>query len=389
MKLLSRDREIQSFFGTIPLMAASIRLTKRCNLQCEHCYANSVQALNDPDELSTKELFGIIDQLAEMSVNEIFFTGGEPLMRSDIVDILHYTFSKGIRILISTNGILLGERFLSKVQDVDFKLFQISLDGPEQVHDSIRGPGKFKRTIKALKLASSCLKRNVAVGTVLSSRNADCIGQTMELAYEAGANVFALMILIVSGRATQVLDPSALQLTSALDDIFKVYRQLSPQMRFAHNTTIPPALYPPDLIETGLHTQCALCSFPYTVGIEANGDVAPCDGFFGPYNFVAGNLRQHSLKDLWENSPLFDRVRTAGPDFLSGVCSLCRYRDFCGGGCRASAFITGGHINASDPSCEKLYTAGLFPASALSNQAETSVQLPLGNYPEQYLEGRH
>lgn len=374
MQLLSRDKDITSFFGTIPVMAASIRLTKRCNLACIHCYANSQRGSKDPDELTTEEIFNIIDQLAELSTNEIFFTGGEPLMRRDIVDILRYAFDSGIRVLISTNGMAITEHFLQKVQDIDFKLFQVSLDGPKMVHDSIRGRGSFERAIRAIRLASSYIKENVCVATVLSSINAHCIDESIELAYEAGAGVFALMLLIPSGRATDKMNPSALQLKSSLKKVFAVYRKLSPNIRFAYNTTIPPALYPKDLAKAGIHTKCALCSFPYTIAIEANGNVAPCDGFLGIDGFEAGNIRKQKLKDMWEQSPSFQIVRAAEPQKLTGVCRICRYKDFCGGGCRASAYICTGEITAPDPVCDRLYQANLFPTSSLKDSNQSSLQ---------------
>ncbi|HII92343.1 MAG TPA: radical SAM protein [Methanosarcina sp.] len=371
MELLSKESEITSFFGTIPIMAASIRLTKRCNLKCVHCYADSKYGIKGDYELKTDEITSIIDQLADLSVNEIFFTGGEPLMRQDLADILRYTSRKGIRVLMSTNGIALTESFLEKVKDVDFKLFQISLDGPKKVHEQIRGPGSFERAISAVKLASMYLKKNVCVGTVLSNINAQCIDKTMELAYGAGADTFALMFLILSGRASEKISPSAIQIKSALDNTFATYRRLSPNIRFAHNTTIPPALYPPDLVNAGIHTKCALCSFPYTIGIEANGDVAPCDGFFGPYNFVAGNIRKQSLKEMWNCSQQFHIVRETEPQKLTGVCKLCRYQDFCGGGCRASAYINMNDITSPDPVCDRLYQANLFPISSLRDMNDS------------------
>lgn len=365
MELLSRDCDITSFFGTAPVMAASIRVTKRCNLNCIHCYADSSgKALKDADELTTAEIFGIIDQLADLSVNEIFFTGGEPLLRHDIADVLKYASSTGIRVLMSTNGLALTESFLQDVKNIDFKLFQISLDGPKEVHDGIRGRGSFDRAIRAVRLASACLK-NVGVGTVMSRMNAHCIGETMEVAHDAGAGIFAVMFLIPSGRATKDMNPSAQQLKASLDGIFSTYRRLSPGIRLAHNTTIPPALYPPDLADAGVHTNCALCSFPYTVGIEANGDVAPCDGFFGQPGFVAGNVRKQPLKTLFESSPAFQRVRGLDSPNLTGVCRMCRYRDFCGGGCRASAYVCARRIDAPDPMCDKLYRANLFPPGSL------------------------
>ncbi len=266
---------------------------------------------------------------------------------------------------MSTNGSLVTENFLRRVENVDFKLFQVSIDGPENIHDTIRGPGSFSRAIKALKLASFYLKKNVAAGSVLSRINAHCIDEILDLSHKAGADVFALMFLIPSGRATIEMYPSAEQIRTSLDAVFATYRRLSHGIRFAHNTTIPPALYPQDLMDAGINTRCALCSFPYTIAIEANGDIAPCDGFFGPYNFIAGNVRELSLKDVWGQSRVFHTARLTETFELQGVCNACHYQHFCAGGCRASAYIYKHKMNAPDPICEMLYQAGLFPANSL------------------------
>lgn len=363
-QLLCRDNDICDFFGAPPLMAASIRVTKRCNLQCVHCYANSKISPIIEAEMSTEEILDVINQLGELKVNEIFFTGGEPLIRKDMADILNYASAKGIRVLMSTNGLLLTESFLEKVRQVDFKLFQISLDGPEAIHETIRGKGNYQGAIRAVEMASRYVP-NVAVGTVLSRMNVDFIAETLEIAHKAGASIFALMLLIPSGRATKDMNADALIIKDSLERFFNTYRQLKNKIRLAYNSTIPPALYPTDMMDTGLHMKCALCSFPYTIGIEANGDLAPCDGFFGLRDFEAGNIRQSSIKEFWEKHHVFEKIRDVESEQLKGVCNLCSFKNFCGGGCRAAAVIWSGDIYYPDPVCQELFDAGIFPESAL------------------------
>jgi radical SAM protein with 4Fe4S-binding SPASM domain len=367
MELLSKNTDIIEFFGTIPLIAASVRLTKRCNLKCRHCYAESQGPKFRENEISLEEIKDLIDQFSEFSVNEIFYTGGEPLMRDDLAEILNYTSSKGIKVLMSTNGAAITEGFLQQITDVDFKLFQISIDGPEEVHDRMRGKGSFKKSIRALKLASHYIKKNLTVGTVMSKNNVNCVEDVMKIAAEEGAAIFALMFLIISGRANADMDPSAQETIDALSRLFKTYKKYENKIRFAHNTTIPPSLYPKELRKVNLHTQCALCSFPNTLAVESDGTIAPCDGFFSIPKFEVGNIRTHKLKDLWENHNVLKEVRNVDGKDLSGVCNLCKFKEFCVGGCRAAAFHTYEKLHAPDPACEKIYQAGLFPEDCMIN----------------------
>jgi len=365
-ELLYSNRDIERFFGEFPLMSASLRVTKLCTLSCQHCYANANLNVKRQEEMTFQEITDVIDQIAQIGAMEIFFTGGEPLVRQDdIVQILQYAHQRGLRVLISSNGTLVNTQFLEQVKNIPFKLFQISLDGPEAVHEAIRGPKSFKKATDALQAASKILGKHVAVGSVMMKYNAATLGQVMAIGHGLGADIFALMLLIVSGRADATLEPDPFEQQRSLDAIFEVYRKLEGRLKFAVNTTLPPALVPADLREQGLHRRFALCSFPNILGIEANGDVAPCDGFFNNSECIVGNIRNTPLHTIWQESPLLREIRQVEPSDLAGVCGRCIFREYCAGGCRASAYLASGKLNTPDPICQRFFEANLFPKDCL------------------------
>lgn len=346
-------------------MAATIRLTKACNLRCPHCYVNAGQKLEN--ELSLKEIKSVIDQLKDLKIFSIFFTGGEPFLRKDLVEILKYTDRKGIGIAISTNGSFLNREILKKIKNLRFDLFQISIDGPKKIHESIRGKGSWERTIANIKLAKSILKQKVGLGVVIMKNNWNDLGQTISKGVACGADKITLMCLILSGRANQKINPSSREFLKSVNKIFNKYRNFESKAEFSKDTTIPSALIPKEWREKDLHRTFAPCSFPYYIAINSNGDVAPCDGLFNYPEMIVGNIRKNSLSEIWRESKLLEDLRKINPSDLKGVCKKCIYRDYCAGACRASAYINYHDFKMPDPVCQTIYEDGLFPKDCLKS----------------------
>lgn len=363
LKILSTKNDVKLFLGEYPIIAGSIRLTNACNLRCPHCYTDGGKALQN--ELTLNEIKSVIDQFSELKTLYVFFTGGEPFMRKDLVEILQYTFKKKIGISLSTNGQILNKEILEKIKNIDFKLFQISLDGNENVHNMIRGKGVGKKTIDAIKLAKKILKRNVGVGTVMMKYNCNVLDKVLVEATKQKADIFALMLLIVTGRADESLRPDPKKYITALKAVFDRYKKVKSKICFAKNTTILPALIPKEWRKKGLHKTFSPCSFPYCIGINATGDVAPCDGFFNCPEMIIGNIRNQTLKEMWSKSKIVKNIIKINPEDLKGVCKRCIYRDYCAGGCRAYSYIKYNDLTMSDPVCQDIYEAGLFPKDCL------------------------
>lgn len=365
LKIISTRKEIKKSFGEEPILAATIRLTTGCNLKCPHCYVNAGEKLEN--ELSLGEIKSIVDQLAELKVFSIFFTGGEPFLKKDIVEILKYTNKKGIGIAISTNGTLLNREILEKMKNIHFDLFQLSLDGSKEIHEKIRGKGSWQKIISNIKLAKSILKKNIGLGIVITKDNWDFLDETIANGVNLGADRITLMCLILSGRASKKLNPTPKEFLESINKIFNKYKTLQSKARFSKDTTIPSALIPKEWREKGLHRTFAPCSFPYYIAINSNGDVAPCDGLFNYPEMIIGNVRERSLLEIWQKSELLEDLRKINPSDLKGVCKKCIYLDYCAGACRASAYINYQDFTMPDPVCQTIYEAGLFPKDCLKS----------------------
>ncbi len=126
-------------------------MTRRCNLKCVHCYAQAVDP-DGQDEISTSQAKEIIDDLAAFGAPVMLFSGGEPLVRKDLVELASYATGKGMRAVISTNGTLITKEKARELKDVGLSYVGISLDGTEETHDKFRGvPGSYKKHFKVLK----------------------------------------------------------------------------------------------------------------------------------------------------------------------------------------------------------------------------------------------
>jgi len=363
LDILSTKNRIKNFFGEEFPLAATLRLTKACNLRCPHCYVNA--GVPSENELTLKEIRSLIDQLTELKVFYIFYTGGEPFLRKDIVEILRYTAEKQIGISISSNGVVLNKDLLEELKDIPFNLFQISLDGTEEIHDFMRGKGRWKKAIRAIKLAKSILKRNVGIGTVVTGKNWEIINKVIHDGIFAGADTFTLLCLILTGRADESQNPTPKQFLTAVKLAFDEYEKHQPKFKIAKDTTIPSALIPKRWREKGLHLTFAPCSFPYYIGIDSGGSVAPCDGLFNYKEMIIGNVRERPLGEIWQKSKLIKELTKINPSDLKGVCKKCVYRDYCVGGCRAHAYIKYKDFTKPDPICQAIYEAGLFPKECL------------------------
>jgi radical SAM protein with 4Fe4S-binding SPASM domain len=364
IKMLNTEQINKYFDGKPPLISASIRVTKSCNLRCIHCYADSQNCKSE--QMDNPKIKKLVQDISDLGSTSIFFTGGEPFIRQDMTEIINYTSSLNMGVYLSTNGTLLNKEILEKIKKANIKLFQISLDGHNaKNHEKIRGVKNiFDKSTKAIALSSKILKHNVGVGTVLMPQNYNDIKKIIKVAADSGADTFALIILLNMGRAKKMDKLEAKKTLKAIHEMFSVYDKLHGKITFASNTTLPPPLIPKKL-RAKLWDKFCFCSFPYTLGIDANGDVAPCDGFFSFPEVNLGNVYKTDLKDIWEKSPILKELMQIKPSDLKGVCSKCKYVEYCNGGCRAAAYQRYKDFRMSDPLCQDIYDAGLFPKECL------------------------
>ena len=312
----------------VPLVV-SWNVTLRCNLKCSHCYINAKET-KMVDELSTDAAKMLIHQLTEVSRPLLILSGGEPLLREDIYEIIRYGADRGLRMGMGSNGMLIDDEVARRLKDAGMWTVAVSLDSsiPER-HDEFRGvKGCWEHAVNAIK-ALKKVGIQVQVNSTVTRQNYDEVDDIMAMVEDLGVDNFHLFFLVPTGRGTDIEDitPRMYEdmITSTLAKTTKYKLNVKPScapqfMRVAKEQGV-------DMSRWVRGCMAGL----YYCRIYPSGEVTPC-----PYMQVSlGNIRERSFKDIWFNSEVFKALRDF--DQLKGKCGLCEYRDVCGG-CRARAY---------------------------------------------------
>lgn len=353
----------QPFIAGAPLLVVW-DITNACNLRCKHCYANAGKATGM--EMSTVEVKQAIDKLDRASVPIIAFSGGEPLVRPDIFELIDYASDKGIYVAVATNGTLLTSDVTRKLKESGIGFVQISLDGASPVtHDLFRGiPGVFSRTIKGIQ---NCVHEGlfVNIATTATKYNYREIPQIIDLCEDLKVNWFMIYNFIPTGRGKFIMDndltPQERELL--LQGLWQRLKQgssvnvLSTAPQFARialqaETNATEKIIPTHFSNPKLSGQLLnLAEFiggcgcgRFYCAIRANGDIEPC--VFFPLKI--GNIKDDDFDDLWTQNLTLRELRNK--DKLEGNCGTCQYRYYCGG-CRARAYGYTGDYLSPDPGC--------------------------------------
>lgn len=328
--------------------------TKACDLACVHCRA-SAQSCRNQLELTTEEGFALIDEIKRFGNPLMVFTGGDPLKRPDLFDLIGHSVKAGLRTNVSPSATpLLTAEVIDRLQSTGISRLAISLDGADaQTHDGFRQvPGTFDRAMAALRHARE-IGLDTQVQTTATRRNLRQLPLIAERVAEVGGKLWSLFFLIVTGRASAADD-----LTSEeYEQVFETLYQLSKVMPFEIKTT--EAMHYRRYVarrlqqEMGAEAELARQVMYRTAGvsdgrgfvfISHTGDICP-SGFLP---LPAGNVRHDSLVDVYRNSSLFRALRD--PAQRRGKCGICEYTKICGGS-RARAWALEGDYLAEDPRC--------------------------------------
>jgi len=321
-----------------------IDITQECNLRCTHCYKDS--STTEKNELTTKELFSIADQSAELGVFCFYLSGGEATCRKDLFDFVDYAKSKGIWSVLTTNGCY-GKEIWDKIVKANFLKLQISVDGPKEIHDSIRGKGNFDRVIETIKyLKSSGV--NLRINTHLCKINKDYAGEMVALANGLGVGIkFATVRPIGRYNNSDVVEmltkKEFYETIKIILELKKKYSAIQVICDF-DKLVAKESLY---VLPGTDNSRCLAAD--KTMCIDSIGNVFPCS-FFSPFKeFCGGNIREKSIVDIWSNSAVFKkfRVRKASPE-----CEECKFfKKSCNGGCPAIPAAVYGSPEKLDPTC--------------------------------------
>lgn len=343
-------------------LAVHLEIIGACNLTCSHCFAGTLPRNHHP--LALAEMDALFGDLAGMGSFRLGLTGGEPLMRKDLFDILDAATERGLHPCLTTNGLLLTEDIAREFGKRELVWLNVSLEGPSaESNDAIRGGGTFDAVLEKLRLLRRHARFTLAF-TILNT-NAHLVRQCAELAYEVGAHTAVFRPLYPAGTALDHLDlmPSFAQYTGALRELAEMdspgadLRGLDPFSPETRAATQP-----------RIHTNPTCGAGQHVCSISVQGDVNPCS-FLGPA-FNSGNIRHTPFPILWRTGQQFQRLRRPTPGGFEG-------------GCRARAQTFAGSVDAADPwLTEARRSAGAQPHPAANVElTPRMLSLPLVSSP--------
>jgi heme d1 biosynthesis radical SAM protein NirJ len=339
-------------------------LIRRCNLTCKHCYSISAD-IDFKGELTTAEVYAVMDDLKDFGVPALILSGGEPLLRPDILDIALRARAMGFYVGLSSNGTLITRDNIGDIAAVGFDYVGISIDGMRDTHDRFRRKqGAFDASLAGIRL---CRERGIKVGLrfTMTEDNAAELPDMLRLMKQEGVNKFYLSHLNYAGRGNRNRDSDVhLEITRrAMDLLFETalaHARNGNDMEFVTGNNDADGAYLLEWVKLN-HSSAAAhiaerlrqwggnSSGVNVANIDNLGDVHP-DTFWWHYSL--GNVRDRPFSDIWTDTrdPIMAGLK-ARPRNIKGRCKSCRYFDICGGNTRVRAMQTTGDPWAEDPAC--------------------------------------
>ena len=337
---------------------------QRCNLKCVHCYSQS-KDIEYPNELNTKDAKAMLDGLAEYGAPVILFSGGEPLMRKDLMELITYARDKGLRAVISTNGTLITEEKAEELKKFGLSYVGISLDGLRETNDKFRGiEGAFDDALQGIR---NCQKVGIKVGLrfTINKRNAKDIPGIFKLIEEENIPRVCFYHLVYSGRGSRLIeeDLSHEETRNVVDLIIDKTKEAHDRGKNIEVLTVDnhadgPYVYLRLLKEDPKRAAEVLELLKWNEG-NSSGKGLACvswdgavhaDQFWRQYTF--GNVRERKFSEIWEDTsnPLMAKLKDK-KHHVTGRCAKCKWLDICGGNFRARAEAYYGDMWEPDPAC--------------------------------------
>ena len=367
LRELQAERELESLVATAnedPIAPYRVRewrprfvvweLTLLCNMRCAHCGSSAGRARDD--ELSLDEMFQVCDDLGELGCERLTLLGGEPLIHPHWEQVAARIRSNGFRANVITNGWTLNADLCDRIAAAELTIVGISIDGMRESHDTLRRrPGSFDRIVHGMKLLKE-RKLPIAVSTVITNDSLDDLEQMRELLAEHDVGVWQLQLGAPLGRLHKD-DPVLMRVerlpellafiekTQALGtrprvDMADCVGYYSPQEMRGIRAKSPGG----GMFWTGCHAGIQ------GLGLDSNGDVKGCQSLPSIPEYIEGNVRQRSLKEIWNDPQAFAYTRRFSVSDLRGGCATCKYGALCKAGCTSAAIARTGHIG-DNPMC--------------------------------------
>lgn len=330
-------------------------ITDRCNLRCIHCYQNKNDISTELPLEKLKEIFEqYIGLLEKWKIRgHINFTGGEPFIREDFRDLLEYisAYKKQCGYGILTNGTVITKQDITLLKKTGCRFVQISIEGGEDVHNTIRGEGSYSKAIKSLKLLSG---KNIFtyISFTAHKGNINEFDAVVKAAKKASADVLWTDRLIPIGEGENIsslmMDPE--EVKDFFESSFRLRRKLRWNIFTGSVITMHRALQFITLHEHGIKSKPYRCKAGISlITVLPDGSLLPCRRM----PVIIGNLLSQNLEDLYRNSLLFLQLRS--DHSIPEECAVCRYRLECRGGLKCLSYAYYGSPFMADPQCFLLH----------------------------------
>ncbi len=324
-------------------------LTNKCNLRCIHCVQDSGIAYDG--ELSAMECRSIIDQFNEMGVCELSFSGGEPLSVFDkLIDIGSYSRDLGFKLSVATNAVSASMQRAQMLSDAGFGYAQVSIEGPQALHDKIRGRGSFEATIKGIANLNKA-GLSIMLACTVSDANKNDLESVIELAKQLEVRGVRFVRFLPMGRGLDHIDMFSISRDDELSTAEKLWKLKWQNINnlvitFNKHYASYGMKVAPDvsgLDEFDWKWDCPAGRMRATV--MPTGEITTCP-LIGSLGLSGGNVRTHDFRKLWDSSSFFQEFREEKED-----CIGCKEWKICKGGCKAWSYVDSGRISSKDPLC--------------------------------------
>ncbi len=307
----------------------TINITHKCNLKCKHCYNASPQEI--VKDLDKELIFKLIRDAKDLGLCFLLLTGGEPLLRTDILDILKFAKSEDITIFLATNGTLLTSENVVQYLPYVAK-FNISIDSADsEKHDYIRGEtGAFIKALEAIQILKGH-NANISISTTLHNENISELENIIALCS-------SLNVRLTIKRLISVGQGLKSKLFVSDKDLFKINKTI------LNNSDVQMKDPISILLTKSRDQKIAGClAGTHIASVSANGNFYICT----KAKYPLGNILYEDIKDIWSKNEILKKIRKRE---YSGKCGDCRFKSNCGG-CRAAAYAENNSLLASDPIC--------------------------------------
>lgn len=338
-------------------------MTKRCNLKCMHCYIEA-EDQNYSGEFTTEEAKRFIDDLAKIKVPVLLFSGGEPLVRSDLYELGAYANSLGVRPVISTNGTLITPEAAKKIKEAGFQYVGVSIDGTEAIHDAFRGKkGAFQETLAGIR-NSLAAGNKTGIRFTVNKMNQEALPDILDLVEKEGIQRFCMYHLVYAGRGKEIakLDTTAAEKKEIIELLIKRtldFHRRGVEVEILTTDNHADGVYILDYFEKhqpervdeikqllSMHGGCS--AGQKMANVDPQGNVHACQ-FWGHHTL--GNVREKSFGEIWlnQNDPFLQKLRHKA-ELVTGRCGECRHKALCSG-CRIRSEAINGDLWSEDPAC--------------------------------------